>query len=481
MHISRLLALLPLLLLFFASSGQAEQALQFPPAVGASSGASTIAPPPALALSPALAAPAQDVQDDLPRIPTIDLTTPPDDLWQRVRNGFAMPNLDSPLVAQQQAWFLNHPDLLRRIFARCNRYLYYVVAELEKRGMPTELALLPVIESSYNPMAYSSARALGMWQFIPATGKQYNLKQNAWFDERRDIVASTAAALDYQQYIYAMHGDWHLALASYNWGEGAVGRAIAKNKAKGLPTDYLHLSMPAETRNYVPKLQAIKNIIADPELFGLKLEPIPNKPYFSAVERNEKMDIAVAARLAEIPVDEFIALNPAYSRPVMPDSADSPLLLPANKVDTFRGNLADYLASDKPLSAWNTHTLQRGEKLDAVARRYGLSTARLKQLNGITRRTKVAPGLALLVPGKDAANYEAIAARLPQTPAEAAPRASKKQKGRNAAKSGGKRKTGATHVKTRKSTVKGKPVRQAKSVKARAAKTTKKPAKGRKR
>jgi membrane-bound lytic murein transglycosylase D len=454
MHFSRPLVLLPLLLTFLTSTGQAEQALQFPPGIGVGSGVTTAAPPPALALSPA---PAQDVQDDLPRIPTIDLTTPPDDLWQRVRNGFSMPNLDSPLVVQQQAWYLNRPEFLQRVFNRSRRYLYHIVAELEKRGMPTELALLPVVESSYNPQAYSPARALGMWQFIPATGKHYNLKQNAWFDERRDVVASTDAALNYLQNIYEMHGDWQLALASYNWGEGAVGRAVAKNQAKGLPADYLHLSMPAETRNYVPKLQAIKNIIANPELYGIKLDSIRNQPYFSAVERNEKMDVAVAARLAEIPLDEFIALNPAYSRPVMPDSADSPLLLPANKVDSFLDNLDEYKASNKPLSAWNTHTLRRGEKLDAVARRYGLSAARLKRLNGITRRTKVGPGLALLVPGKDAENYEALVARLPQTPAEAAPRASKKQKGRSTAKAGGKRKAGTIHVKIKKSAAKSKP------------------------
>lgn len=399
---------------------------------------------PSLALGPV---PAQEVQDDLPHIPTIDLTTPPDDLWQRIRNGFSMPNLDSPLVVRQQAWYLNRPEFLQRVFSRSRRYLYHIVAELEKRGMPTELALLPVVESSYNPQAYSPARALGMWQFIPSTGKHYNLKQNAWFDERRDIIASTNAALDYLQNIYEMHGDWHLALASYNWGEGAVGRAVAKNQARGLPTDYLHLSMPGETRNYVPKLQAIKNIIADPELFGIKLDPIQNQPYFSLVERNGKMDVALAAQLAEIPVDEFIALNPAYSRPVMPDT-DSPLLLPADKVGTFRDNLADYMANNKPLSAWNTHTLQRGEKLDTVARRYGLSAARLKQLNGITRRTKVGPGLALLVPGKDAAGYDAIAARLPKIPGEA-PRAGKKWK------------RSAVVVKIRKPA--GKPVKPAKS------------------
>jgi membrane-bound lytic murein transglycosylase D len=254
--------------------------------------------------------------------------------------------------------------------------------------MPTELALLPVVESSFNPLAYSSARALGMWQFIPATGKTYKLQQNAWFDQRRDIVASTDAALDYLQTIYEMHGDWHLALASYNWGENAVGRAVAKNQAKGMPTDYRNLKMPVETAYYVPKLQAIKNIIAQPQLFGISLDPIPNRPYFATVERSENMDIALAARLAEIPVEEFIALNPAYSRPVMPSAANSPLVLPADKVQTFLANLQSHEAQDKPLTAWLTHNLKKGEKLDAVAKRYGITLLRLKQLNGINPRTR---------------------------------------------------------------------------------------------
>ncbi|PKO83654.1 MAG: lytic transglycosylase [Betaproteobacteria bacterium HGW-Betaproteobacteria-11] len=445
MPIRRLLVLL--LLFAHAAPGHADLPLNLTPALPAVSGAMLL--PARDAALPLLDRGKSQLVETEEAIPLIDLTTPPDDLWQRVRNGFSMPDLDSPLVARQQAWFLNRPELLQRIFGRCQRYLYYVVAELEKRGMPAELALLPVIESSYNPQAASPARALGMWQFIPSTGKNYKLKQNAWFDERRDIVASTDAALNYLQYIYQMHGDWHLALASYNWGEGAVGRAIARNRSKGSPTDYPHLAMPAETRNYVPKLQAIKNIIADPALFGLKLEPIPNRPYFATVERNEKMDVVVAAQLAEIPLDEFIALNPAYSRPVMPRDADSPLVLPAAKVAVFRDNLEEYKANNKPLSAWNTHMLKRGEKLDAVARRYGLSVDRLKQLNGLTRRSKVRPGLALLVPGKDATGYEALAAHLPKTPLDA-PRAAKTRKRGHGAKAGGTQRSTALRGKVRR-------------------------------
>ncbi len=413
---------IPLLLLLLSAFAHAEPALQLSGELGPSPSAPPslgfgVAPAPVLPVLPAMPDASREVRDELPPIPTIDLTTPPDDLWQRMRNGFSMADLDSPLVADRQAWYLNRPDLLKRIFERSRRYLHHIVVELEKRGMPTELALLPVVESSFNPLAYSSARALGMWQFIPATGKTYKLQQNAWFDQRRDIVASTGAALDYLQTIYEMHGDWHLALASYNWGENAVGRAVEKNRRLGLPTDYAHLKMPTETAYYVPKLQAIKNIIAQPQLFGITLDPIPNRPYFGTVERSGNMDIALAARLAEIPVEEFIALNPAYSRPVMPSAANSPMGLPAGKVQTFLANLQSHEAQDKPLSAWLTHILKPGEKLEAVAKRYGMNVVRLKQLNGINAKTRIVPGYALLVPGKDAVGQDALAARLPQTPA----------------------------------------------------------------
>lgn len=370
----------------------------------------------------------QDINDDSPRIPFIDLTVAPDDLWQRMRNGFAMPDLDSALVADRQAWYLNHPDFLRSVLNRGHRYLYHIVTELEKRGMPTELALLPFVESAYNPQARSSANALGLWQFIPLTGRNYNLKQNAWFDERRDIIASTNAALDYLKTIYEMHGDWQLALASYNWGEGAVGRAIAKNQAKGLPADYAHLGMPNETRYYVPKLQAIKNIVANPALFGFKLDPIPNQPYFQVIERDGDMDVALAARFAEIPVTEFLALNPAYNRPVMPDSANSPMVIPSDKVKIFLDNLHAHEAQDKPLSAWRTHTLARGEKLNTVARRYGISVAYLKKINDLGRRSKVSPGYGLLVPGKGTVITEAMSAAVDDDELQVSPRRSSKLK-----------------------------------------------------
>jgi membrane-bound lytic murein transglycosylase D len=279
--------------------------------------------------------------------------------------------------------------------------------------MPTEIALLPMVESSFNPMAYSRSHASGLWQFIPATGKRFNLEQTWWQDQRRDIVASTGAALEYLQTIYDMHGDWHLALASYNWGEGAVKRAIEKNQAKGLPTDYASLTMPNETRHYVPKLQALKNIFSNPALMAqLGLPEVINRPYFATVGTPRPMDVKTAARLANMPVDEFVALNPAHNRPVM--KADTPVVLPAEKLATFQNNLQSH---DAPLTEWQAYTLKSGEKLDQVATRFGIALADLLRANGVSGKVKLAAGSTVLVPaGKGADDVESIGAdpRLPQ-------------------------------------------------------------------
>src|SRR6185295_5196275 len=208
---------------------------------------------------------------------------PPADLWERIRRGFAMPDLESDLVRQQEQWYATRPDYIQRMTERSSKYLFHIVEELERRNMPTELALLPFIESAFNPQAVSSAKAAGMWQFMPATGTYFDLKQNVFRDDRRDVLASTRAALDYLQKLYGMFGDWHLALAAYNWGEGSVGRAIARNQKAGLGTRYEDLNMPAETRLYVPKLQAVKNIVANPQAFNTELPLIENHPYFQQV------------------------------------------------------------------------------------------------------------------------------------------------------------------------------------------------------
>jgi membrane-bound lytic murein transglycosylase D len=344
------------------------------------------------------------------RLPqTIDLTDDPDDLFQRIRHGFAMPEIYDDLVLYHQQWYMNRPDYLRRMVDRSSRYLHHIVEELDKRGMPMELALLPMVESAYNPMAYSRAKASGLWQFIPSTGKRYKLDQNWWKDERRDIVASTAAALDYLQSIYEMHGDWHLALASYNCGEGAVGRAIAKNQAQGLPTDYLSLPLPNETRNYVPKLQALKNIFGNPGLMAsLDLPKVSNQPFFATFTTDSHIDIAMAAKLAEIPVEEFVALNPAHKRPVI--KPDTSLVIPAEKLETFVNNLGARGDDNKPLSTWRTYTLRPGDRLEKIAPRFGVSVARLKAVNGLRNKARPSPGLILLVPGSDKGNADGMAA-----------------------------------------------------------------------
>ncbi len=342
----------------------------------------------------------QTVKEPLRGVATVDLTVQPDDLWQRIRAGFSMPNLESPLVQDRTAWYAARPEYLKRMFERSRRYLYHIVNELEKRGMPTELALLPMVESSFNPMAYSRAHASGLWQFIPGTGKRYDLAQTWWYDGRRDIVASTSAALDYLRDIYEMNGDWHLALASYNWGENAVAKAIARNEAAGLPTDYSSLRMPQETRYYVPKLQALKNIIADPAPFGIVLDPIPNQPYFATIPREKDIDIRLAAKLAEMPVEEFVALNPAFNRPIIPAAENARIVLPADKVQVFHANLEKY--DEKALVSWQTYHPKRGERLDTIAQRFGVSLARLREVNGVSARTRQLPAL-LVVPINGAA------------------------------------------------------------------------------
>ena len=337
----------------------------------------------------------REVREPLRGIPSVDRTAQHDDLWLRLRDGFAMPNLDSPLVAEKVAWYAARPDYLARMFERSRRYLYHIVEELERRGMPTELALLPMVESSFNPMAYSRAHASGLWQFIPPTGKRYSLPQTWWYDARRDIVASTTAALDYLSDLYEMHGDWQLALASYNWGENAVARAIEKNRAAGLPTEYARLTMPAETRQYVPKLQALKNIIANPEPFGIQLEPIPNQPYFATVTKTRDIDLRLAAKLAEMPVEEFVALNPGFNRPLIPVSVGARIVLPADRVEIFHANLLKY--DDKALVSWQTYAPKKGDTLAGIAKKFGLSQERLREVNGIGARSRALPSL-LVVP-----------------------------------------------------------------------------------
>jgi membrane-bound lytic murein transglycosylase D len=264
--------------------------------------------------------------------------------------------------------------------------------------MPTELALLPIIESAFNPQAYSSANAAGMWQFVPGTGKDFNLKQNMFKDERRGVVASTDAALSYLQRLYTMFGDWPLALAAYNWGEGNVQRAIKKNQAEGKPTDFDSLAdlMPAETRNYVPKLQAVKNVIANPGMYGVVLPAIDNQPYFTTVDKTSDIDLAVAAQLAEMSLDEFKALNPQFNRPVITGGEQTKILLPQHNAEKFRLNLAQW---GRALSTWTTHKISGAkESIASLASRFGTTPEVIRQANNIPASTHLKAGSTILVP-----------------------------------------------------------------------------------
>jgi len=340
------------------------------------------------------------VVEPLRGITKVDLVTRPSDpavadpqkdLWTRIRKGFAMADLDSALARRRAREYAANSEYLQRMFDRSRIYLYHIVEEVEKRGLPTELVLLPMVESAFNPMARSPKHASGLWQFVPGTGKRCDLKQNSWYDGRRDIVDSTDAALDYLTKLYKMHGDWQLALASYNWGENAVTRAVARNRKAGKPADYSHLKMPAETRNCVAKLQALKNIIAEPSKYGIDLAPIPNERYFTTVLTGRpELDVALAAKLAEMPVKEFKALNPGFSRPLVRSPKGLRIVLPSEKVAIFHENLAK-LDRRTGASAGGTrapkvnvphiHRVEPGDTLSAIARRYDVRLADLRRWN----------------------------------------------------------------------------------------------------
>jgi membrane-bound lytic murein transglycosylase D len=330
------------------------------------------------------------------------------DLWGRIRSGYAIPDVDNTLVAKHVQWYASRPEYLARTSGRASLYLYHVVQELEKRGMPTELALLPVIESAFNPQALSTADASGLWQFVPGTGKDFNLKQNMFKDERRGVLASTDAALTYLQRLYTMFGDWQLALAAYNWGEGNVQKAIQKNRAAGKPTDFESLAelMPAETRNYVPKLQAVKNIIANPGQYGVTLPTIDNQPYFTTVDKTSDIDLAVAAQLAEMSIDEFKALNPQFKKPVITGESTK-ILLPKENAEKFHLNLAQW---GHALSSWTTHKITGAkETIASLASKFGTTPDVIRQANNIPPQMRLKAGSTILVPKTSASTASDIA------------------------------------------------------------------------
>jgi membrane-bound lytic murein transglycosylase D len=384
--------------------------------------ATPVPPPPEAPPAPAEALPPIDFPPPPQPIALVDpfvgdaadlepLPADTSDLWDRIVKGYTIPEIHGPLVEKWEQWYADRPDYMARMVERSRRYLYHIVTEVEARGMPLEIALLPMVESAFNPNALSVSRASGIWQFIPSTGTTFGLKQNWWYDSRRDVVAATNGALDYLQKLNTEFNDWQLSLAAYNWGEGNVRRAIARNKAKGLGADFESLTaMADETRNYVPKLQAVKNVIADPQKFGLVIADVPNAPYFTVVRTTVRMDVKRAAELAELPLDEFLALNPQHNRPVIFGADEYAILLPIDKAEIFAAKL-DLI--DQPLVSWQAHRMKPGETLPQVAIRYGLSVETLLSVNGIGPRAKVPTGFALLVPSQRAT--QEAAASLSQT------------------------------------------------------------------
>jgi membrane-bound lytic murein transglycosylase D len=329
-------------------------------------------------------------------IPTVEIAH--DDVWQRIRSGFRIDDNASPnpLIAAHESWFAARPDNVRRLVERARPYLYHIVEELDRRAMPMEIALLPMIESAFNPTALSASAASGIWQFIPSTGRLYGLRQDNWYDGRRDFTAATSAALDYLGKLYLDFGDWQLALAAYNCGEGCVSRAIQKNVQQGLPTDYAGLSLPNETRHYVPKLLAIRNLIREPERHGLAIDHLPNEPYFNQVTVRASLDIHSAARLAGISSDEFMALNAAFPRKIIRSDTPVNLLVPADRVDKFQRNL-----EAGNWDTWQPYAARRGEQAEAIARRFDTSVARLKEHNQLhLKRGKLTHAQTILVPVK---------------------------------------------------------------------------------
>ncbi|MGI9217716.1 MAG: transglycosylase SLT domain-containing protein [Hydrogenophaga sp.] len=326
--------------------------------------------------------------------PVVYLSAPAD-IWERIRRGYAMPDLDNDLVRDREQWYATRPDYIQRMTERSERYLFHIVEEIERRNMPMELALLPFIESAFNPQAVSSVKAAGMWQFMPATGQSFDLKQNVFRDDRRDVLASTRAALDYLQQLYNRFGDWHLALAAYNWGQGNVNRAITRNQKAGLPTAYTDLTMPLETRQYVPKLQAVKNIVARPETFGAQLPPIGNRPFFDTITLQRDMDVAVIASLAGVSEKDFRALNPSIKQPVVMASGTPNILLPWDNAVDFQRQLQSHKG---PLASWTAWVVPSTMTAAQAAERVGMSESELRSVNNIPPRMLVRAGSSLLVP-----------------------------------------------------------------------------------
>jgi membrane-bound lytic murein transglycosylase D len=388
---------LALLLAACATTPPTEPPVVAAPAPTPTTTEASPAPEPAMAPVPARTAAAELLEDNLRPGEKIDLDGPDvnADLWARLRKGFQLPDLDDDWVRKAEAWYSARPDYVERMTTRGSRYLFHILEEVEKRGMPSELALLPFVESAFVTHAVSTAKATGMWQFMPATGRDFDLKQNIFRDDRRDVLASTRAALDYLGRLYKQFGDWHLALAAYNWGPGNVQKAVARNLKAGLPTDYASLKIPDETRYYVPKLQAVKNIVLAPDRFALTLPVVANHPYFLSVKIERDIDVALAAQFAGISLETFQQFNPQMNKPVILAAATSQVLLPYDQASAFAENIARH---NGPMASWTAWVVPKTMSPGEAAKRNGMSEALLREINKIPPKMLVKAGSTLLVP-----------------------------------------------------------------------------------
>lgn len=353
--------------------------------------------------------PAEDAEseaEEKPAEPVVAIPQPPKDLWDRIRDGYQLNlDIDKPRLKSQIRWYSTHPSYLTRVSKRGERYLYYIVDELEKAGMPLEIALLPIVESGFDPFGYSHGRASGPWQFIPSTGHMYGLEQTWWLDGRRDIKLSTQAAIAYLQRLHKMFdGDWLHALASYNSGEGTVMRAIRRNKQAGKPTDFWSLDLPTETRAYVPKLLALAKIMKNPEQYNYQTHFIANRPYFEEVNIGGQLDLAQAAEMAGISIDEIYLLNPAFNQWATSPDGPHRLLIPINKSKTFRTKLASISANDRV--TWTRYTVRAGDSLLVIARDHNTTVEVLQDVNKISSSfIRVGQQLMIPIAGKSSESY----------------------------------------------------------------------------
>ena len=328
----------------------------------------------------------------------------PENIWKVVNKGYGIPDPKKKwakkVVKKYERWYSEHPVYTYRMFERTKRYIYYVVQEVKKRNMPMEIALLPIIESAYNPIARSNMKAVGLWQFIPSTGKNYGLKQNWWKDERSNVILSTNASLNYLEKLYKQFGTWELALAGYNAGEGKVAREIKKNKRRKRPTDYYTISLPRETDEYVSKLIAMKHIIQNPSKFNVDVPYIPNAPYFEEVTLTEQMDIDLILKLADISSEEFELLNAHHKRPLIPKEQEPTIiLLPKYKIETYNKNLAEH---NEPLSNWVLYKPKRKESIMKVAKIFDINLSTFKRINSLNGRVTFRKNSTVLIPKSNA-------------------------------------------------------------------------------